>query len=232
MQQKDYYKLLGINRNAKINEIKIAYRKLAKKYHPDANKSYNAEELFKQVNEVYHILSDPLKRKEYDNSLPSHTTDQDNDHKANAPDFERYNENWEKAMRTKYGEYSNLGTIDESLGKIKLFFGYLSGYISLIGGIFTYITIKPHLNTHQYFAGYGRWFQELDYRQYLVLSLISIIAGLLLVFPFNFIDKIFNLDLNERRKNFILEYYKYMFIPAFPYVMGTIVIILKILLRI
>ncbi|KAH8415384.1 hypothetical protein KR222_006542 [Zaprionus bogoriensis] len=63
---KDFYKTLGISRNAKDEEIKKAYRKLALKYHPDKNKSAKAEERFKEVAEAYEVLSDKKKRDIYD----------------------------------------------------------------------------------------------------------------------------------------------------------------------
>ena len=64
--KRDYYEVLGINKNASADEIKRAYRKMAKKYHPDVNKSADAEEKFKEVNEAYEVLSDPDKKAAYD----------------------------------------------------------------------------------------------------------------------------------------------------------------------
>lgn len=67
MAKKDYYKILGINKNATEKEIKSAFRKQAKQWHPDANQSNpNAEAKFKEVNEAYEVLSDPDKRATYD----------------------------------------------------------------------------------------------------------------------------------------------------------------------
>ncbi|MBN2851361.1 MAG: molecular chaperone DnaJ [Clostridia bacterium] len=64
--KKDYYEVLGINKNASDEEIKKAYRKLAKQHHPDLNKDEKAEDNFKQVSEAYEVLSDAKKRAQYD----------------------------------------------------------------------------------------------------------------------------------------------------------------------
>ena len=62
----DYYKTLGIDKGASKEDIRKAYRKLAKQYHPDVNKSADAEEKFKQISEAYSVLSDDKKRRDYD----------------------------------------------------------------------------------------------------------------------------------------------------------------------
>lgn len=67
MEYKDYYKTLGVDKSASQEEIKKAYRNLAKKYHPDKNKGKKyAEEKFKEISEAYEVLKDPEKRKKYD----------------------------------------------------------------------------------------------------------------------------------------------------------------------
>ena len=66
MKYKDYYEILGVKRGSSETEIKSAYRKLARKYHPDVNKTKEAEEKFKDINEAYEVLSDKNKRQRYD----------------------------------------------------------------------------------------------------------------------------------------------------------------------
>src|SRR6056297_1098860 len=66
MEFKDYYKIMGVAPEAGADEIKRAYRKLARKYHPDVSDDPNAEDRFKEVGEAYEVLKDPAKREEYD----------------------------------------------------------------------------------------------------------------------------------------------------------------------
>ena len=67
MPPKDYYKVLGVSKTASSDEIRKAYRDLAKKYHPDRNPNdKSAEDMFKQVKEAYDVLGDEAKRKQYE----------------------------------------------------------------------------------------------------------------------------------------------------------------------
>lgn len=67
MEYKDYYKILGVDKNSSNKEIKAAYRKLAKKYHPDVNQGdEKSQEKFKEISEAYEVLSDPDKKQKYD----------------------------------------------------------------------------------------------------------------------------------------------------------------------
>src|SRR5258706_6273763 len=76
MKYKDYYKFLGVERGAGDEEVKKAYRKLARKYHPDVSKEANAKEKSQEVSEAYETLRDKEKRAAYD-SLGSHRRGQD-----------------------------------------------------------------------------------------------------------------------------------------------------------
>jgi len=74
---RDYYEILGIKRSAGQDEVQRAYRKLARKYHPDVSKASNAEDKFKEINEAYEVLKDPEKRKMYDQLGPNWRSGQD-----------------------------------------------------------------------------------------------------------------------------------------------------------
>lgn len=101
MKYKDYYTILGLERSASADEIKKAYRKLARKYHPDVSKESNAEEQFKEVQEAYEVLKDPEKRKAYD-QLGSHRPGQE---------F-RPPPEWEQQFAGARGGFSQYGDID------------------------------------------------------------------------------------------------------------------------
>jgi molecular chaperone DnaJ len=66
MAKRDYYEILGVSRSASTEDIKKAYRRLARKYHPDVNKAADAAQRFAEVHEAYDVLTDKDKRQKYD----------------------------------------------------------------------------------------------------------------------------------------------------------------------
>jgi curved DNA-binding protein len=113
MKFKDYYQIMGVPRSATQEEIKRAYRKLARKYHPDVSKEINAEAKFKELGEAYEVLKDPEKRTAYDKLGANWKAGQD----FNPPP------DWEQAFEFKGGGF----TSDEA-GIYSDFFEQLFGH--------------------------------------------------------------------------------------------------------
>ena len=105
MKYKDYYKILGVERSASEEDIKKAYRKLARKYHPDVSKEKDAEERFKEVGEAYEVLKDPEKRAAYD-QIGSYQPGQDF---RPPPDW---SERFGGGARGGLGGFEDLGDLD------------------------------------------------------------------------------------------------------------------------
>jgi curved DNA-binding protein len=121
MQYKDYYEILGIKREASAAEIKSAYRKLARKLHPDVNKTKEAEQKFKDLNEAYEVLSDKEKRQRYD-SLGANW--QDGANFTPPPGFEGLNFDFNQNRGSQDIHFEDLGGFSDFFGSI---FGDLMG---------------------------------------------------------------------------------------------------------
>ena len=111
MKYKDYYAILGLKRGASESEIKTAYRKLARKYHPDVSKEANAEEKFKEIAEAYQTLKDPEKRAAYE-QLGTHAEGQEF---RPPPDWRQH---WQEASADggTFGEGIDLGELFAHFG--------------------------------------------------------------------------------------------------------------------
>lgn len=119
MQYKDYYEILGVKREATAAEIKSAYRKLARKFHPDVNKTKEAEQKFKDINEAYEVLSDKEKRSRYD-SLGANW--QEGANFTPPPGFENFNFNFGGGRQNIH--FEDLGGFSDFFGSI---FGDMMG---------------------------------------------------------------------------------------------------------
>lgn len=140
MQYKDYYEILGVKREATEAEIKSAYRKLARKFHPDVNKTKEAEQKFKDINEAYEVLSDKEKRSRYD-SLGANW--QDGASFTPPPGFEGFNFDGGGAQNIHF----------EDLGGFSDFFGSIFG--DLMGGGGGGRKSQSHRTHYQDFGGFG-----------------------------------------------------------------------------
>jgi curved DNA-binding protein len=129
MEYKDYYKILGVQRNASKEEIKRAYRKLALKTHPDRNPgNAKAEESFKEINEAYQVLSDPEKKGRYDQLGESYTQWQQGGTPGGG--F-----NWEDWVTTKSSGNVRVGGLEDILGgEFSEFFRSIFGGMPNMGG--------------------------------------------------------------------------------------------------
>ncbi|AZZ65489.1 molecular chaperone DnaJ [Metamycoplasma phocicerebrale] len=118
-KKRDYYEILGINKNATEKEIKTAYRKLAMQYHPDKNSSPDAEEKFKEISEAYEILSDSDKRAKYDKY--GHSAFDPNSYSFGDSEdiFRSFFENFGSGFGTGFGTGDIFGDIFGSFGNQK-----------------------------------------------------------------------------------------------------------------
>lgn len=118
MEYKDYYKILGVDRKAGEDEIKKAYRNLAKKYHPDKNPgNKSAEQKFKEINEAYEVLKDPQKRSRYDQVGDSYSSWQ----RSGSPG----NFNWDNWSQG--GASVDVGDLNDIFGDFSEFFSTIFG---------------------------------------------------------------------------------------------------------
>lgn len=114
MQYKDYYETLGVKRGASEAEIKSAYRKLARKFHPDVNKTKEAEQKFKDINEAYEVLSDKEKRQRYDNLGANW---QEGANFTPPPGYENFNFNFNKGGAQSF-RFEDLGGFSDFFGSL------------------------------------------------------------------------------------------------------------------
>ncbi len=127
MEFKDYYKIIGVDKNASQDEIKKAYRKLAMKYHPDRNQeNKKAEEKFKQVTEANEVLSDPEKRKKYD-SLGSNWKQ----YQSQGQGFDDFYSNYGRGSGGT--QYSYSGNLDDLFGNISGFSDFFESFFGRSG---------------------------------------------------------------------------------------------------
>ncbi|MFN3995862.1 MAG: DnaJ domain-containing protein [bacterium] len=130
---KDYYEILGVSRNATEKELKEAYRRLVKKYHPDLNPTnrQEAERIFKEINEAYEVLSDPEKRKLYD-KYGHNWKNANQSYQQNYNPYQQYQYNYqskaakdlEEILQEIFGNFSNFKKTRYSNPFERIFFNF------------------------------------------------------------------------------------------------------------
>lgn len=162
MEYRDYYKILGVERNANEGQIKSAFRKLALQYHPDRNPGNKAaEEKFKEINEAYEVLSDPEKRARFDQLGESYNTWQQH----GAPG----NFNWNDWIRTAGGQTGggvHFDNIDEIFGGT----GFSDFFQAIFGGM-------GSQGSRQSQSSGGRRSRPVTYQQDVQISLTEAYRG-------------------------------------------------------
>lgn len=101
-----YYEILGIEENATQEQIKAAYRTLAKKYHPDVNNAPNASAFFRLIQEAYETLNDPLKREKYDHPIQNNAEDSENGIDSDDDEFIAVPVSYADFVKLKFAQHS------------------------------------------------------------------------------------------------------------------------------
>ncbi len=145
MTEQDYYKLLQLQTSATLDDIKVAYRKQARRYHPDISKERNAEEKFKQVKQAYEVLSNSEKRAEYDHQRKKKKTWHQSSKKTQRPNT-RSGANWNANDRDP-NFFDDL--VKEEKEKQKS-----SGFYNIFDGLFK--SRKKNKREKHYHSGYSQ----------------------------------------------------------------------------
>ncbi|QCK16272.1 J domain-containing protein [Mangrovivirga cuniculi] len=142
---KNYYEILNLSRDASLKEIKSNYRKLASKYHPDVNHEKNAQDIFIKIREAYDVLSDPVKKEDYDNKLNYAELLRDtrrvvpSNHRPKWHQYSPY-----RTSRQRY-DYKNIPQNQEFLIRNKKTFISINWFIIIMGALLLsdFLTIEP-----------------------------------------------------------------------------------------
>ena len=157
MEYKDYYNTLGVDKKATEKEIKSAYRKLARKYHPDVNPGDKAaEERFKGINEAHEVLSDLEKRKKYDQLGASYRQWERKGGRPGGFDWSRWTtEAPGQGVRVEYADFGDLGDIFSGQG--------LGGFSDFFESLFGGVEVRAQGPSHRRINQAARWGQDKEH---------------------------------------------------------------------
>ena len=179
MKYKDYYKILGVSRDADEKQVKAAFRKLARKYHPDVNKDSDATIKFKEINEAYEVLSDSEKRQRYDGLGSSW---QEGSQFTPPPGFENIHMNFGEGG---FGGFRTFGDFGEGGG----LGGFSEFFESIFGDYAKQSTSSHHRQSHTHPQRHQQPEENLDITQDLAIDLEDLTGEGTKAVRISYIDK-------------------------------------------
>lgn len=189
MEHKGYYTILGVSRIATPGEIKAAYRKLSRKYHPFFNRTPEAKEKRREIKEAYNVLSNQRTRDRYDLGLDLYTACdslKEDESFAKTKEFEEFNKIWLEGIKAKLGE------VEDSSEEVK-------------------DPVKKAINTISYLLLFGGtlilWERGIFNTPIsVIIAILSVVIAFLFVFPLGLADYFFNVEKSRIKREKLINW--------------------------